>query len=261
VIDIHCHILPGLDDGPSNADFSMAMARRAVDTGTQMIVATPHIRSDYDISPDDIEEGVTELNDRLAEEEVPLRVLAGGEVSMSHLRDLDDATLERLRLGSGPYVMLESPYRRGFPVEEAVADVERRGFRVVLAHPERSPIFRDEPDRLSRLVDRGVLVSITAASLAGTFGDTVRRFANRLIADRLVHDVASDAHDHLHRHPVLQEGFERADKEVPGVLDQMTWFTVTAPVAILAGNPIPEPPRLETAPEPRWRRIFGRARA
>ena len=90
MIDIHCHILPGLDDGPANLDFSVAMARRAADLGTQMIVATPHVRADYpDVTPDAIDSGVDVLNGRLAEQDLAVRVLPGAEVALTRLADLD----------------------------------------------------------------------------------------------------------------------------------------------------------------------------
>ena len=98
-------------------------------------------------------------------------------------------------------------------------DVQARGFKPLLAHPERCPIFQHDPDRLQRLVNSGVLCSITAASMAGGFGTTVRRFTLELLHDGLVHDVASDAHDHLHRPPDLLAGFESAETEIPGIVE------------------------------------------
>ena len=243
MIDLHSHILPGLDDGPSNIDFSVAMARAAVEAGTQMMVATPHIRSDFNVRVEEIEPRVDELNARLEAEQLPLRVVPGGEVGWASVPDLDAVTLERVALGSGSYVLLESPYgRKPVDVEAAVEVLAERGFRSVLAHPERCPLFERDIERLARMVDGGALCSITAGSMSGRFGATVRRFTIELLRRGLVHDVASDAHDHLHRPPGLMTGFEELEGELPGITAQCPWYTVTAPVAILAGNPLPPMP-------------------
>jgi protein-tyrosine phosphatase len=93
VIDIHCHILPGLDDGPSNLDFSLSMVRAAVAAGTQLMVATPHIRADFNVDPGEIEPRVDLLNDRLQRERLPLRVLPGAEIGWATALELDDITL------------------------------------------------------------------------------------------------------------------------------------------------------------------------
>ena len=106
MIDIHCHILPGLDDGPSNVDFSLAMARAAVETGTQMMVATPHIRADFDVDPDEIPPRVDDLNDRIEGAGVPLRVLPGAEIGWASVPDLETEVLAKLSLGTGNYVLL-----------------------------------------------------------------------------------------------------------------------------------------------------------
>jgi protein-tyrosine phosphatase len=260
VIDLHCHILPGLDDGPVNLDFSVAMARAAAENGIQVMVATPHIRDDYDVDPYAVAPLVEQVNAALEEEETQLLVLGGGEVALDKAGELDDDALRTVALGSSDYVLLESPYKAiDIDIEGIVREVQGRGFKPLLAHPERCPIFQHDPDRLKRLVNMGVLCSVTAASLAGGFGSTVRRFTLELVHDGLIHDIASDAHDHLHRPPDLLAGFESAEAEIPGISDQASWFTVTAPVAILAGRPLPArpdpPPRPPTS---RWRRLVSR---
>lgn len=260
MIDLHCHILPGLDDGPVNFDFSVAMARTAAENGIQVMVATPHIRDDYGVDPGVIGGLVDELNDALEEDQTQLLVLAGGEVALEKVAELDDDTLRTVCLGSSDYLLLESPYKQiEIDIEGIVRDAQSRGFKPLLAHPERCPIFQNDPDRLQRLVNMGVLCSITASSLAGGFGSTVRRFTIELMHDGLVHDVASDSHDHLHRPPDLLAGFESAEGDIPGICSQAPWFTVTSPVAMLAGRPLPARP--DPPPKPpasRWRRLVQR---
>ena len=111
MIDLHCHILPGLDDGPVNLDFSVAMARAAEEAGIVVMVATPHVRSDHPNEPAEIEAAVRELNTALAAENVELRVLAGAEVALQKAAELDDEILRALCLGSGDCLLVESPYR------------------------------------------------------------------------------------------------------------------------------------------------------
>ena len=261
MIDLHCHILPGLDDGPTNLDFSLAMARAAVEAGTQLIVATPHIRADFDVDPVEIEPRVDLFNERLQRERLPLRVLPGAEIGWATAPELDDAQLARLSLGSGKRVLLESPYgKKPVDLEGIIAGLAKRGYEVVLAHPERCPLFQRDIERLRRLVAGGTLCSITAGSMNGRFGASVRTFTISMLREGLVHDVASDAHDHLHRPPTLVEGFEDVKGELPGIDQHVAWYTVTSPVAILAGNPLPKAPDIEPPKPAGLRRLLGRAR-
>jgi protein-tyrosine phosphatase len=263
VIDIHCHILPGLDDGPANLDFSLAMARAAVESGTQLMVATPHIRADFDVDPDEIEPRVDLFNDRLQRERLPLRVLPGAEIGWATASELDDAALAMLSLGSGRRVLLESPYgRRAVDIEGIIAGLNDRGFQAVLAHPERCPLFERDRERLRKIIAAGALCSVTAGSMLGRFGETVRAFTIEMLRDGLVHDIASDAHDHIHRPPGLAAGFDEVKEALPGIDKHIAWYTVTSPVAILAGNPLPEVPQLEPQPQRQagLRRLLGRTR-
>jgi protein-tyrosine phosphatase len=260
VIDLHCHILPGLDDGPSNLDFSLSMARVAVEAGTQMIVATPHIRADFNVDPNEIEPRVDLFNDRLQRERLPLRVLPGAEIGWASATDLDDAQLARLSLGSGRRILLESPYgKKPVDMEGIIAGLAERGFQCVLAHPERCPLFQRDRERLRKLVEGGTLCSITAGSMLGRFGQSVRAFTVEMLRDGLVHDVASDAHDHIHRPPGLVAGFDDVKSELPGIERYTAWYTVTSPVAILAGNPIPEAPVVSAPAPSRLKRFLGRS--
>ena len=122
--------------------------------------------------------------------------------------------------------------------------IASRGESIVLAHPERSPLFQQQPERLAALVDEGVLCSVTTGALRGDFGQLVRRFTIELLREGLVHDVASDAHDHLHRPPGLQGALEDVEAELPGIAAQREWLTNLAPAAILEGQPLPPRPAL-----------------
>jgi protein-tyrosine phosphatase len=243
VIDLHSHILPRLDDGAATIEDSVALALAAQTAGVEAIVATPHIREDYPFDPALIGVHVAEVQHALAECGVEVRVIAGAEVAVSSVRDLDQETLASLCLGNSDYMLVESPYTPATNiVEETIFDLQVQGFRVVLAHPERSPSFQEDPDRLAQLVERGVLCSVTAASMMGVFGGTVRRFTALLFNRGLVHNVASDAHDTTRRPVNLRGGFEALDHEVPGLTARAPWFTLTVPEAILSGNELPPLP-------------------
>jgi protein-tyrosine phosphatase len=248
LIDLHCHLLPGLDDGPADIDETISLARFAAADGTRTIVATPHVREDYPFDLGLIAERAQQVNDRLARASLGVTVEQGAEVAVSMLRVLDDTTLATICLGASNSVLVESPYQQATDLlEQALFDLQLRGFRPVLAHPERSPSFMGDPDRLAALVDRGVLCSVTSASMAGRFGRTVQRFSRLLFERGLVHDVASDAHDVERRSPGLTAGFRLLGRDVPGLLEQMDWYTSTAPAAILAGGRLPARPSLQPA--------------
>jgi len=152
VIDLHSHILPGLDDGPSDSEGSLVLARLAVERGTRTMVATPHIRDDHPFPMAQIDERACALRSALSEAEIDLKIETGGEVAISKASELTDETLASLCLGSGPYMLVESPYTFAPQLlEKVLFELQARGFRPVLAHPERSPSFRSDPDRLARI--------------------------------------------------------------------------------------------------------------
>jgi protein-tyrosine phosphatase len=247
VIDLHSHILPGLDDGAPDVEVSVAMARAAVSEGTRTMVGTPHVNLDYPVEPAAVPALAEALAGVLRKRGVALTVLPGAEVALSRLPELDDEAMAASCLADGPYLLVESPYSQAVPfLEEQLFRLRTQGFRPLLAHPERCPVFQTDPDRLARLVRQGILCSVTAGSMEGMFGRSVRRFTAQLFGEGLVHDVASDAHDPHGRRPGLRRGFESLDEELPGIAAQADWYTTDAPGAILSGDPLPprpEPPR------------------
>jgi protein-tyrosine phosphatase len=259
VIDLHCHILPGVDDGPSDMEASLRMADVAVEEGIETIVATPHVSFDYEIDTATLAQGVGALNVALARGEVKLLVLSGAEVAIDKISSLPDGELAGLAIAGGPYLLLESPYASGAAyVERAIFDVEVAGFRPILAHPERSRTFRDDPARLEQLLKSGALCAISAGSMAGRFGNAAQELTVRLFRDGLVDLVASDAHDDVHRPPRLRYAFDALDADLPGIAEQAEYYTRDVPKAIVGGRPLP--PRPEP-PQPRKKRFsFARRR-
>lgn len=255
VIDLHCHVLAGIDDGPQTINDSVALASAAANLGTRTLVATPHVSWRYPNDPDTIARLVEELNARLAAEGVALEVIPGAEIAVAHVDDLEPASLWRLGLGDGKWLLLEPPFTSiATGMRSILLDLEDRGHHVILAHPERCPAFQRDPPLLESLVRGGILTSITAGSLVGKFGGEVRRFALRLVRDGLVHNVASDAHGHLQRTPGITAELGRA-----GLGPLTDWLTHAVPEAILGGGEIPTRPavvlpELETARRSWWSR-------
>ena len=256
MIDLHCHVLPALDDGPSDMKGSIRMVRAAVDNGIQTIVATPHVNVRYETDAETIAGRVADLRAVLAENELPITLLSGAEISLSRLPGLNDDDLRALCLGQGSYILVESPYTRaGSLIEESIFDLQVRGFRILLAHPERCPEFQRDPGRLQRLVQNGTACSVSAGSTKGQFGDAVRRFASRLLEWGLVHNVSSDAHDPVNRPPALLTPL-RAPRSPFGSIEVQSWLTSDVPTAILADeSPPPAPSVLRPK---RWRRLAPR---
>lgn len=261
VIDLHAHPLPGLDDGPAGMAESLALARAAAAGGTRVMAATPHIDDRWRVEPGVVPGLVRELNERLAAEGVELTVVQGGEVAATRLGELTEAERDAVRLGGGPWLLLECPHTNGASAFGMVVFAAMtQGEQVVLAHPERSPIFAADLEGLDRLVRSGALCSITAGSLTGRFGGTARQLALRLLATGLVHSIDSDAHDTQRRPPGLLDALQEADRDLPGLAEQAPWYLEAAPAAILAGErlpPRPEPPSQRRG----WRARVGLRRA
>jgi protein-tyrosine phosphatase len=252
VIDLHCHVLPGLDDGPATIEDTLALARAAAAGGTRTMVATPHVNWRYLNDGKTIARRVDDVNARLATEGVALAVRAGAEIDLTRISDIEAGELSRLALGGSRWLLMEPPF--GAPVvglEALLATLRRQGFRVVLAHPERCQAFHRDRRLLEALIDAGALASITAGSLVGRFGREVRRFALTLMRDGMVHNVASDAHDHLRRPPGIAPELEQA-----GYGPLTGWLTVDVPAAILGGTEIPPRPVVES-PGVARRRLLG----
>ncbi len=247
MIDLHCHVLPGVDDGPNTPEQALAFARAAAAAGLQTLVATPHINRRYGNDSTTIASGVQRMAALLAREQVPLELRAGAEVALSRALQLDAEELARVCLGGGRWLLLEPPFRPDVPaLEPTVAELQRRGHGVVLAHPERCPAFYRDLGLLESLIRGGVVTSITASSLTGAFGGAARSFARTLAEAGLIHNVASDAHDARDRPPEIASHLQRAG--LGGLSD---WLTEDVPRAILAGGDIPRRPR---APAPAARR-------
>jgi protein-tyrosine phosphatase len=245
VIDLHTHILPGVDDGARDGDESLAIAAAAMGDGIAAVAATPHVREDYPTPVETMERGVGELRRALARGGVPFEVLPGGEIALDYLPRLSREELQRFGLGGNPaYVLVEFPYS-GWPLalDHVLFGLRADGFTPVLAHPERNADVQEAPDRLAGVVAAGALVQLTASSLDGRLGRRARAAAARLLQLGLAHMVSSDTHA-----PGVREiGLSRAWRSVADEA-LARWLMQDVPAAIVAGEPLP----LRPAPRRRW---------
>jgi protein-tyrosine phosphatase len=254
VIDLHAHILPGLDDGPPSLEASADMAAAAVAGGTRVLAATSHVNRGFALLPKDFAPAREAVAQRLREDGIPLEVVQGGEVSLARVDGLDEADLRALTLGGGPWLLLECPLAPKAPsMEPAVIALQRRGLKILLAHPERSPTFMRSPQALERLVDLGALAQITSTSFAGRFGDTVRKVAFEMLERGHAHVIASDAHGADGRPPDLHCALEALERRYEDPRALFDWMTDGVPGAILADGPVPPRP-----PLPRKRGLLRR---
>ena len=233
LIDLHCHLLPGVDDGPPDLQDSVAMARHAVAEGIEAICATPHIRHDHDVRIGEIAGRVATLQEELERREIAVRVLTGGEVAETAVAALTDAELSAVSLGGGRWILLEP---RAGPLSDtldaAVAQLVGRGFHALIAHPERH-LGEDLFERLSRLVAGGALVQATAA-----FFERPPTAEGMLALARrgLVHVLGSDAHSARAGRAVALRGALDVLEGVEHVAPHLEWIARTAPAAIIAGE-------------------------
>ena len=257
MIDLHAHILPGLDDGPQTLDASAEMAAAAVAAGTRVMAATSHINRGFGLRPQDLAPARDAVSERLRAEGIALEVVQGGEVSVGRIEDLEEADLHALTLGGGPWLLLECPLSPFAPaMEPVVGALRRRGLEILLAHPERSPTFMRSPGALQRLLDMGALAQLTSTSFSGRFGDTVRKTAFEMLERQHAHVIASDGHGADGRPPDLLCALEAFERRYEDPRELFDWMTVGVPGAIVAGErPPPRPPM------PRRRGMLRRLRA
>jgi len=252
VIDLHCHVLPSIDDGPDTIEGSLAIVRTAASTGTHTIVATPHVNRLYRNDAATIAGLVDELGRQVTNGGLAVEIRTGAEIALTRLDGIRPDELRRLGLGGGPWLLVEPPFTPvATSLDAILLELQRDGHRVVLAHPERCMAFHRNPEMLRTLVREGFLTSVTAGSLIGQFGEEVRAFALEMAHAGLLHNVSSDAHDQIQRPPGIAAQLRQA-----GLEPLTEWLTQIVPAAILSGEEhIPPRPSITVSPStPRRRR-------
>jgi len=236
--DIHCHLLPGIDDGPADWETSLAMARMAVDDGFETMVATPHqLGRHAHNSGDAIRRLTAQLARRLADERLPLKVLPGADVRIEPEMVRGLLSGEVLSLADHRrHVLLELPHDVFIPLDGLLGQLDAAGMVGILSHPERNLGILGRPDVLGPLVDRGCLLQVTAGSLLGSFGPEVQKFSRWMVGERLVHFVSTDAHGTRRRRPLMRRSLEC-------VAELTDWETAAElcchnPAAVAAGRSV-----------------------
>ena len=229
LIDLHAHIVPGVDDGAKSFEESLKMLQVAESDGIEAIVATPHVFSAHNTIKDieKIIEQTRQFLERLNRCQVNLRVLQGAEVFfatnvMEYLKKYGEV----LALNGSSYFLLEFPFEFIFPgTRDFIFNVLAEGWIPIIVHPERNKAIQRNPGILYDLVKTGALIQVNAGSLRGIFGNEAQAAAFHLLHHNLVHVIASDAHSPKHRAPELSfvhstlenEGIEIADLLVSGI--------------------------------------------
>lgn len=259
VTDIHCHLLPGIDDGAKSWEESLKMAQQAVAEGITTSIVTPHqLGANSHNRGESIRQLASEFQQRLNQRGIPLRVLPGADVR------IDSDMIQRLRsrdcltLGDhGRHVLLELPHELYFPLEPVLDQLGQLHMVGILSHPERNQGILRQPDLIPRLVAHGCLMQITADSLIGTFGPAPQRFSEMMIQNGWVHFLATDAHSPRGRRPRIVEAKRRV-VELAGAAYAEAVCGVN-PAAIAAGYDCPELPAVRRSGI--WSRLFGRRAA
>jgi protein-tyrosine phosphatase len=248
-VDLHCHILPGLDDGARDLDDALAMARQAEADGIAAVCATPHIRHDHDVQIPELASRRTELAAAIAASGCRTRILPGGEVAVSALDHLDDDELAAVALGpgasdssrrpTGRWILLEpAPGPLDDGLELAVGQLRSRGFRALIAHPERHPA-PDLAGRLARLTAAdGALIQVTAAFFTD---DGARPGMLALARAGVAHVLGSDAHSSRAGRPLTLSPALSVLRTVDAVRAHLEWIARIAPQAIVAGQDVAPP--------------------
>jgi protein-tyrosine phosphatase len=253
MVDVHCHILPGLDDGPQNIELSLAMAESAIADGITHVVATPHSNSEYFFEYSRVrelrEQLQTKIGDRL--------FLATGCDFHLNPENLDalHADAPRFCINQRDYLLVEfNEYSIPPAMDQTLHEIQLLGLRPVITHPERNAILRLQTDRLVKWVRLGCFIQVTAGSLTGVFGPGAQKDAWRWMADGLVHFVASDAHNTRGRPLKLKPAFDLVCEKF-GEENALALFADN-PLAAFEGRELPHVPELRDGIDPPRRKRF-----
>ncbi|OIK10587.1 tyrosine protein phosphatase [Bacillus sp. MUM 116] len=231
MIDLHCHILPGIDDGAKSVEDSVAMAMEAAKEGIHTIIATPHFNSQYDNRKPQILTKVEELNLVLQEKGIDVKILPGQEPRIygEILEDFQQNQIQTLNDSS--YLFIEFPSNH-VPryAERLLFDLQMQGLTPIIVHPERNSELMERPELLYQFVEKGALTQVTASSVAGYFGKKIKEFSNQLIEANLTHFIASDAHNITSRSFKMEEAFDLIQSKFG--MDQVYLFKENAELLV-----------------------------
>jgi len=236
MVDIHCHILPGVDDGSKSWEMSLEMCRLAHEDGVQHIVATPHANYEYSYNRGQLNATLQELQTRFGD---GLSFSLGCDFHLS-FENLEAAFANphNFTISGTDYMLVElSDY--GIPprILDSLKYLGEKGITPILTHPERNPIMQNDLRRVQEWTEAGSVVQVTASSVTGFWGDAAKKSAMRLLENRCVHVLASDAHDTKRRTPVLSAARAVLTKHFG---EEFSTALVEAnPKAIVTNQPLP----------------------
>jgi protein-tyrosine phosphatase len=263
MIDIHHHLLWDMDDGASNLETSVAMAKAAASDGISHIVCSPHANGMYAYEPRVIVDKIAELQRLLDRDAIAVKLGRGCDFHMSY-DNVQEAKLDPAKFsinGSG-YLLVEIPdYGISPGLTEIFYQLQIAGLIPILTHPERNPTLQADRPRMMDWLRGGVLVQVTAGSVVGRMGRRAERMAHDLLANRWVHFLATDAHNTTSRPPKMREAFDVVAKKYGP--DYAHLLCVSNPLAAFTGKPLapqPEPLNLyeEFKEKSWWQRVMGR---
>lgn len=243
MIDIHCHILPSIDDGPQNYFACLDMAHSAVMAGISHLYATPHhLNGQFENKKSDILEHVLEFNKLLQQENIPLIVHPGQEVRIHREIFISLKMDEILTLDNkGKFILLELPsYEVPVYAQDVVYELFLKGITPIIAHPERNRALIENNNLLFDLVQEGALVQLTSGSIIGHFGKKVKSFSEKIIEHNLAHFIATDAHDTGKRGFSLRDVYETITSSFG--IDRTFYFKENTELLILGQHPHIEKP-------------------
>jgi len=241
MVDIHCHILPGIDDGSKSWEMTAEMCRLAVEDGITHIVATPHSNDEYEYNRERFTGMLGQLHDA-ANGELTFSLGCDFHFSYDNIQDAL-ANPRRYTIGDSQYLLIEfSDYGIPPSVMQDVFTIASRGMVPIITHPERNQPLLKNPDLVLKLVEQGCLVQITANAVTGAWGSRSRKMVEWLLQREAVHAIASDAHDPVRRKPVMSQA-RNAVAELAGheVAEALVTYN---PEAIVEGKRLPYQPLL-----------------
>jgi len=253
LVDIHSHVLYGVDDGARTIEDSIAMLRMAADSGTTDLVATPHANLNYRFEPDVIRERLAEMSTAMGE---GLRLYSGCDFHLS-FDNIQDAIANpcKYTIHQGRYLLVEFSELLIFKnTPEIFARLQDAGMVPIVTHPERNGLLCQRLEDIASWVEAGARTQVTAQSLLGDFGKRAREFAETLIEHRLVHFIASDGHDCQHRPPRLDRAYTFLRTNHGEALAHA--LCVTNPLATLTGGDL-DLPEAEMAPPRKWYQLWS----
>lgn len=237
--DIHCHVVPGIDDGATNLAESVAMARMAHADGTTFLIATPHqLGKNCQVTAAAIRKGVADLQTTLAAEGIAVSVLPGADVRIEpELPKLVKQGKVLTLADRGKHLLLELPHDTYVSLKPILAALARQGLIGILSHPERNRGIINRPEVMWDVVEAGGLLQITAGSLTGAFGRSPQQLAERCVAEGLIHFVASDAHDTRNRPFGMRAAYEKIIDIADAALAEAV--CCENPARVFAGDDVP----------------------